>query len=59
MLWLVMFQAVKLYPQPFSTLNDVFKDILDLFVIVYLEDILIFSENPNNMSMTSEWCWSN
>jgi hypothetical protein len=27
-------------------MNDVFKDLLDVCVVVYLDDILIFSENP-------------
>jgi len=27
-------------------MNDVFKDMLDVCVVVYLDDILIFSDNP-------------
>src|ERR1700720_3235837 len=27
-------------------MNDIFSDLLDLFVVVYLDDILIYSEDP-------------
>ena len=28
-------------------MNDVFKDMLDMCMVVYLDDILIYSENPD------------
>ena len=28
-------------------MNDVFKDMLDMCVVVYLDDILMYSENPD------------
>ena len=28
--------------------NDVFRDLLDVFVVIYIDDILIFSENPDD-----------
>jgi hypothetical protein len=29
-------------------MNDIFKDLLDICVVVYLDDILIYSENPSD-----------
>ncbi|TPX54605.1 hypothetical protein PhCBS80983_g05852 [Powellomyces hirtus] len=29
-------------------MNDIFRDILNVFVVVYLDDILIFSQNPED-----------
>ena len=29
-------------------MNDIFSDLLDVHVIVYLDDILIFSNNPTD-----------
>ena len=29
-------------------MNDIFKDLLDICIVVYLDDILIYSENPDN-----------
>ena len=31
-----------------SMMTEIFMDILDVFVIVYIEDILIFSESPED-----------
>ena len=28
-------------------MNDVFKDMLDVYVVIYLDDILIYSENTD------------
>ena len=28
-------------------MNDLFADLLDIYVVVYLDDILIYSENPS------------
>jgi len=30
------------------TMNDIFRDYLDIFVLVYLDDILVFSRNPQD-----------
>ena len=27
-------------------MNDIFSDLLDVYVIIYLDDILIYSDNP-------------
>ena len=27
-------------------MNDIFSDLLDTFMVIYLDDILIYSENP-------------
>jgi len=29
-------------------MNDIFSDVLDIFVVIYLDDILIYSDNMNN-----------
>jgi len=29
-------------------MNDIFSDVLDVFVVIYLDDILIYSDNMNN-----------
>ena len=29
-------------------MNDIFSDLLDVAVIVYLDDILIYSDNPDD-----------
>lgn len=29
-------------------MNDIFRDIIDVYVIVYLDDILIYSTNPED-----------
>ena len=37
-------------------MNDIFSDLLDVHVIIYLDDILIYSDNPadqRNMSVRS------
>jgi len=29
-------------------MNDIFSDVLDIFVVIYLDDILIYSDNMDN-----------
>ena len=29
-------------------MNDIFSDVLDIFVVIYLDDILIYSDNIND-----------
>ena len=29
-------------------MNDIFSDVLDIFIVIYLDDILIYSDNMNN-----------
>jgi hypothetical protein len=45
---LVMLCALANAPADFqSFMNDVFKDMIGKFVLVYLDDIIIYSENPD------------
>lgn len=39
-------------------MNYVSWDILDQYVVVYLDDILVFSNNPDSTLVTFEWPWS-
>ena len=45
--WLVMPFGLTNTPSVFQRfVNDIFSDMLDVCVIVYLDDILVFSEDP-------------
>ena len=46
--WLVMPFGLTNAPSTFQRfMNDIFADLLDVYVIVYLDDILIFSNDPS------------
>ena len=45
--WCVMPFRLTNTPSAFQCfMNDIFSDLLDVHIIVYLDDILIFSNNP-------------
>ena len=45
--WLVMPFGLTNVPAAFQRfMNDIFSDLLEVYVIIYLDDILIYSENP-------------
>jgi hypothetical protein len=47
--WLVMPFGLTNAPAAFQRfINDVFSDMLDVCVIAYLDDILVYSDNPEN-----------
>lgn len=47
--WLVMPFGLSNTPAAFQQfMNDIFSDMLDVLVIVYLDDILIYSNNPED-----------
>jgi alpha-D-ribose 1-methylphosphonate 5-triphosphate synthase subunit PhnH len=47
--WHVMPEGLTNAPAPFQRfMNDLFSDLLDINVVVYLDDILIFSETPED-----------
>ena len=47
--WLVMPFGLTNAPAAFQCfINDIFSDMLDVNVIAYLDDILIYSDNPDN-----------
>jgi hypothetical protein len=46
--WLIMPEGLTNAPAAFQRfMNDLFSDFLDVNVVVYLDDILIYSENPS------------
>ena len=47
--WHVMPFGLTNAPSAFQCfMNDIFSDLLDVHVIIYLDDILIFSDNPTD-----------
>ena len=45
--WLIMPFGLTNAPAAFQRfMNDIFSDMLDVHVIVYLDDILVFSDDP-------------
>ena len=39
-------------------MNDVFRENLDIFVTVYLDDILVFSANPEEHAKHLRWVFA-
>jgi len=49
--WLVMPKGLTNAPAGFQRfMNDIFADIIDVSVVVYLDDILVYSDNPEQHS---------
>ena len=47
--WLMMPFGLSNAPSAFQHfINNIFSDLLDVFVVIYLDDILIYSNNMNN-----------
>ena len=49
--WLVMPEGLTNAPASFQRfMNDIFTDMIDISVVVYLDDILVYSNNPKQHS---------
>jgi len=50
--WLVMPEGLTNAPAGFQRfMNDIFADMIDVSVVVYLDDILVYSDNPEQHSV--------
>ena len=49
--WLVMPEGLTNAPARFQRfMNDIFADMIDVSVVVYLDDILVYSDDPEQHS---------
>jgi hypothetical protein len=56
---LVMLFGLTNAPSTFQALmNEVFRDYVDKFILVYLDDVLIFSRSEEKHKQMSRWCYS-
>ena len=45
--WMVMLFGLSNAPAAFQHfMNEIFADLLDIYVIIYLDDLLIYSDDP-------------
>ena len=51
--WLVILEGLTNASTSFQRfINNVFSDMIDVSVVIYLDDILIYSDNPTVMMLT-------
>ena len=62
--WLVMPEGLTNAPASFQRfMNDIFADMIDTSVVVYLDDILVYSDDPEqhlaHVQEVLTWLWHN